>query len=100
MELNLETIAGIAIGGTAGVVLWSAYLNPKLNEIAEPYSNAWIEYKLKPEGKTYLQIVKEHKTLCKSPQYIDILAKRLVYGSRPKPDTNQNLSKSNENWNE
>ncbi|MBU1643796.1 MAG: hypothetical protein KJ598_01430 [Nanoarchaeota archaeon] len=59
----------------------------RLNEIAEPYSNAWIEYRIKPEGKTFWQIAKEHKTLYQNPQYVNLLAKRLVYSSNS-PEAN------------
>ncbi len=78
MELDLEGIVAVGIGISIGLTL-SRYLIPK---VSEPYRNAHIEYVISPKGKTYRQLVKEHKAILNDPDYKEQFANRLLPGKQ------------------
>jgi len=80
MELNLEIIAGIAVGGIAGIAIANTLICG-LDKVAKPYEFGWIEYKVNPQGRSYWQIVRENRKQLKNldnAEYLGGLAERLV----------------------
>lgn len=88
MELNQETIAGIAVGGIAAIVIAKPMLHG-LGKVAEPYEFGWIEYRTNPQGRSYWQIVRENRKQLKNldkSEYLDGLVKRLAEGLNQQPE--------------
>jgi len=92
MELNPETIAGIAVGGIAGIAIAKPLLY-RLSKVAEPFEFGWIEHKINPKGRSYFQIVRENRKQLKQldrSEYLDELAKRLVVSGNKNTQENHN----------